>query len=274
MMVKTRAGRVAVEQRGSGAPVLLLHANPGDHRDFDAVVPALAARYRTLAVDWPGYGESAPLPSPRSASAMLMAEVLEDLVDRLGLAPAILVGNSIGGYAAARLAIDRPRKVRALVLVDTGGFTPYHILKRLFCRFKGKDFITRRIAGRYAEFYLKRRNRVVEQIIARTYAGQSDPARVAVDAAMWRSFLDPDHDLRGRAARITAPTLLVWGREDPVLPIGVDAQTALRCIPGSRLVALDTGHEPFAEDPEAFLAAVMPFLEEAARPARSPRMTG
>lgn len=265
IFVTTRTGRVAVEERGRGAPVLLLHANPGDHRDFDAVVPALAARYRTLAVDWPGYGESEPPPSPRSASAMLMAEVLEEIVDRLHLAPAILVGNSIGGYAAARLAIDHPRKVRAMVLVDTGGFTPRNILKRLFCRLKGKDFVTRRIAGRYSAFYLKRRNHVVEQIIARTYAGQADPARVAVDAAMWRSFLHPDHDLRERAARITAPTLLVWGRHDPVLPVGVDAQTAQRCIPGSRLVTLDTGHEPFAEDPEAFLAAIGPFLEAAAR---------
>lgn len=90
MTVATRTGHVAVEERGSGPPILLLHANPGDHRDYDAVVPALAARYRTLAVDGPGYGESSPPASPRSASAMLMAEVLEDIVKGLHLAPAIV----------------------------------------------------------------------------------------------------------------------------------------------------------------------------------------
>ncbi len=263
LSVETRTGRVAIEARGSGPPLLLLHANPGDHHDYDAVVPALAVRYRTLAVDWPGFGASPPPASPRSASAMWMAAVLEDLVHRLQLEPVILVGSSVGGYAAARLAIEHPERVRALVLVDSGGFTPYNVLKRLFCWFKGSEFVSRRMAGRFAKFYLRRRNPLVEQIIARTYAGQSNLARVAIDAAIWRSFLHPDHDLRQRAAKIMAPTMLIWGREDPVLPVGTDAQAAQRCIPGARLVVLDTGHEPFAEDPETFLAAVEPFLKDA-----------
>ena len=262
LSVTTKTGRVAIEERGSGPPLLLLHANPGDHHDYDAVVPALAVRYRTLAVDWPGFGASPPPASPRSASAMWIAAVLEDLVHRLHLGPVILVGSSVGGYAAARLSIEHPEQVRALVLVDSGGFTPDHVLKRLFCRFKGSEFVSRRIAGRFAKFYLRRRNPLVEQIIARTYAGRSDPARVAIDAAIWRSFLHPDHDLRERAAKIRAPTMLIWGREDPVLPVGTDAQSAQRCIPGARLRLLDTGHEPFAEDPTAFLAAIEPFLKE------------
>lgn len=52
---------------GEGPPLLLLHANPGDHRDYDAVIPALAARFRVIALDWPGYGASMP-PSPRCQS--------------------------------------------------------------------------------------------------------------------------------------------------------------------------------------------------------------
>lgn len=263
--IKARTGVIAYEETGKGAPLVLLHANPGDHRDYDGITPVLARRYRTIAVDWPGYGESeAPAP-PSSATAMLMADVLEDIVNALRLGPAIFIGNSVGGYAAARLAIRHPGLVRALVLVDTGGFTELNLKTQIFCRFKGREFVTRLIAGVFAKWYLKRRNSLVEQILTRTDAGRSVPSRVAVDAGVWRSFLHPDHDLRERASRITAPTLLVWGRHDPVLPVRTDGQTAARSIPGARLSVLDTGHESFAEDPAAFLAVVEPFLAEIPR---------
>jgi pimeloyl-ACP methyl ester carboxylesterase len=262
LKIKTRTGMVAYEEKGSGIPVVLLHANPGDHRDFDGIVPALAKSYRTMAVDWPGYGESDfPLPAS-SATAMLMADVLEDFVEGTKLAPAAFIGNSIGGYAAARLAIRKPDRVRSLVLVSPGGFTAYTPMTRLFCRLKGNETITRLFAGLFAAFYIKRRNPLTDQILERTNAGRAVPERVAVDAAVWRSFLHPDHDLRRRVAQIKAPTLLVWGKRDPVLPQKADGRTAERSIPGARLSVLDTGHEPFAEDPEAFLSVVRPFLSQ------------
>ncbi len=100
----TRVGRVAYEEQGTGVPLVLLHANPGDHRDYDSILPVLSSQYRTIAVDWPGYGQSPSPQNPRSASAMLMADVLEDIVAELDLEQAIFLGNSVGGYAAARLA--------------------------------------------------------------------------------------------------------------------------------------------------------------------------
>src|ERR1051326_3735540 len=120
--IKTRTGLVAYEDQGAGTPVVLLHANPGDHNHFDAIVPTLACSYRTIALDWPGYGDSMPPHPPQSATAMLMADVLEDVVDGLALEPAIFIGNSLGGNAAVRFAIRHPERVRALILVDSGGF--------------------------------------------------------------------------------------------------------------------------------------------------------
>lgn len=63
LTIKTRAGRVAYEEQGAGAPLVLLSANPGDHHHFDDIVPVLARSFRTIALDWPGYGES-PAPDP------------------------------------------------------------------------------------------------------------------------------------------------------------------------------------------------------------------
>src|SRR6266700_3011597 len=100
--VETRAGLVAYEEQGTGTPLLLLHANTGDHRQFEGIVQTLASSYRTIALDWPGFGESAAPNPPQAATAMLMADVLEDVMTHLDLESAILLGHSVGGYAAAR----------------------------------------------------------------------------------------------------------------------------------------------------------------------------
>jgi 3-oxoadipate enol-lactonase len=260
--VKARTGKVAYVEQGSGVALVLLHANPGDHRDFEAIIPALASQYRVIAVDFPGYGESTAPNSPQSASAMLFADVLDDVVEALGLEQAVIVGNSVGGYAATRLAITHPQRVQALILVSTGGFTAYNWRSRLFCQFKGSEWITRLIATQFARAYLKSRNEFTAQILERTEAGRHNPTTVTVDAAVWRSFLHPEHDLRQRATHITAPTLIISGRYDPVIQTKTDARITAASIPNSQLVVLDTGHMPFAEDPDAFLRAVQPILEK------------
>lgn len=258
-LIETSTGPIAIHENGAGSPIVLIHANPGNHRDFDAVIPALSERYRTIGVDLPGYGDS-PIAEPRQASAMFFADAIEALACELA-EPAVYIGNSVGGFAAARLAARRPELVSSLILVDSGGFSPPTLKAHLFCRFKGSEQVTRMIAGRFAKSYLKARNEWVEAILARTVAGARDPARVAVDAAVWRSFAHPDHDLREEATRITCPTLLVWGKHDPVLPVKPDALLAQELIPNARLAEMDTGHMAFAEDPPAFLGAVIPFIE-------------
>ena len=261
LTIETRTGSIAYKEQGTGIPLVLLHANPGDHRHFDSIVPTLARSYRTIALDWPGYGESSPPNQPQSASAMLFADVLEDVVAGLNLEDAIFLGNSVGGYAAARLAIKHPERVRALILVDSGGFTSQTLFTTLFTKIKGTEFITRLFATRFAQFYLKRRTPLVEQILVRIDEGRALSSRVAVDAAVWRSFLHPNHDLRSIASQITAPTLLIYGRYDPVIRFDRDGRNAQASLPNAQMLVLETGHEPFAEDPENFLQAISPFLQ-------------
>jgi pimeloyl-ACP methyl ester carboxylesterase len=88
-LISTRHGAVAVHERATiqGAtpqppPLLLLHANPGDSRDYDAVAPALSQSFRTIALDWPGYGCS-PSEHPEQLTAMAFADCLEDVIEAL-----------------------------------------------------------------------------------------------------------------------------------------------------------------------------------------------
>lgn len=259
--VPTALGPVAVTVRGAGTPVLLLHANPGDGRDYAAVTPALAERHTTYAVDWPGYGDSPIPPRPETVTAMAYAGLLPEILAGLGLRRAALIGNSMGGYAAARLAATRPEAVSALVLVNSAGFTRHNPLTRAITRLKGTETVTRALVGRLPRLYLRERTPAVREMLARDEARRGDRADIALEAAIWRSFTTGEHDLRARATRITAPTLLLWGTRDPIL--GWDGRSARRAIPHATWHPLPTGHAPFAEDPAAFLAAVLPFLASA-----------
>jgi pimeloyl-ACP methyl ester carboxylesterase len=262
-MIRTSQGPIAYERRGTGPSVVLLHGNAHDRHDYDAVLPALARDFTVFAVDWPGCGESPAPAAPRASTACGLADLLPEVIGGLDAAPAIIVGNSVGGFSAARLALTHPALVSGLVLVDSGGFTAHTPISRLFCRIRGTEVVARLVAERFPRFYLRRRTPTVEAMLGRARAHRNDAAGIAIDAALWRSFTAPDHDLRARAAAIRVPTLLVWGRHDPVLPLR-DAEAAHRALPEAGFVVLDTGHVPFAEDPEGFLAAVLPFLRETA----------
>jgi pimeloyl-ACP methyl ester carboxylesterase len=249
---------VAYAVDGAGPPVVLLPAIGHDHRDFDAIVPVLARHHRTIAIDWPGFGSSPAPDRPSSASAAFMCDVLEQFVDALDLEPAIYLGNSVGGTAALRLAARRPERVRGLVLVDTGGFTPMTALTRALCRLQGREWVRRTTGLAFARFYTRRRHARAQAMLDRVAAAIREPASVAVHAAVWRSFAEPESDMTGLA--IGCPTLVVWGRRDPVVRATLDGVAVRAAIPHAQWVELDTGHVPFVEEPDAFLEATSPFL--------------
>lgn len=258
-LVETRAGTLAYQVRGDGPLLVLLHATLHDHHDFDAIASALVRQYRVLTVDWPGRGQSAPAAAPEQLSAATLADALEDLVDRVGASSALFIGNSVGGFAAARLAITRPHQVAGLVLVNTGGFIPMTRTTRLFCNVMGTPWFTRLALPAFARLYMKPRGALDRQILDRVIRRARTAAGVAQAAALWRSFASDEHDLRGRAPDLTVPTLIVWGGKDIAIPLSAGHATRA-ALPGSQFAVLDTGHVPFASAPEEFLALAEPFL--------------
>jgi pimeloyl-ACP methyl ester carboxylesterase len=258
--IETRAGRVAYSELGSGPTVLLLHATLHDRHDFDPIVETLARRYRTIALDWPGHGDSDSVGPSLGPSAPLFADVLEDVVDGLGLTRFVLIGNSVGGFAAARLAIDRPACVAGLVLVNAGGFIPLSPSTRVFCRVIGTRAFVRLGGPLFVRAYMKAKTDSDREITKRAVTAMRTAEGVRIETGLWRSFATPEHDLRSRAAELTAPTLIVWGKKDVAIPLRAGRATH-DAIPGSRLEILDTGHVVFSSDPDGFLAVVKPFLE-------------
>ena len=262
VLIDTRAGRVAVSLSGSGPPLVLLPAAGRAAADFDAIRGDLDARHLTIALDWPATGESPAPERPERQSAPLLADAVEDVLAALVPGPAVVLGHSVGGSAAARLAARAPERVTALVLVNSGGFGAIGPLARLFCAVKGRARVTRAIEGRFARYHTRLRTDASERMIARVDEMRRRPGYAEAVAAVWRSFPRPGYRLDGPggvAGAIRCPTLLVWGARDPVIPMRA-ARAARDAIAGARLTELATGHTPFAEDPAGFLAALAPFL--------------
>jgi len=252
--VDTSVGRVWYEERGNGAPIVLLHATLHDHHDYDRTAALLAAGHRTIAIDWPGHGGSDPADG---VDATMLADVLVEVLDAIGVPRAVFIGNSVGGFAAARLAARQPDRVAGLVLVNTGGFIRPTVAVRFFCWLLGTPWRARLLFPLLVPAYMKARGGDDAAVAAAVRGRARTRAGARVAASLWRSFAQPTYDLR--AAAIGVPTLLVWGRRDTVLPMSA-ARQALAAIDGAELRTFDTGHVVFASDPDGFVAAVAPFV--------------
>jgi pimeloyl-ACP methyl ester carboxylesterase len=257
-LLDTPIGQVAYDEWGSGDTLVLLASGAHDRHDFDELRALIPERMRTVALDWPGHGESPPGDEP--ASAIHLANVAECAVELLAPDGAIVLGNSVGGFSAARLAIRRPELAKGLVIVDGGGFAgrPPHV--RAFCALMAKPWFLRAIYPVFSSRYMHARtdadSRARDTGVRTT---RQDPGLRAV-SELWRSFASPEHDLRADAPRIKAPTLVVWGQHDPVIPLKVGKWIAAT-VPGAELVVFDSGHVPHTTDPQGFAERLIPFAD-------------
>ncbi len=250
--------RLHTTTTGSGPSLVLLHANGGDHRDFGAVIDGLVeSGWRITTIDFPGHG-----PSPRHSpeSAVGFGAALTDALDDLG-GSHVLLGNSVGGFAALYAAAHRPEQVAGLVLVSPGGFTPRWFGTTATCRLFGSARVAPVVYRRLPRLYLRGRDPEVTSAIARAEEASRSPERAEVYGRVWRSFADPDHDGRSLAEAVSCPTLLVWGTRDPVLPWHLDGRRARAALPAAQTVTFaGAGHQPFIERPAEFLDRTAPFL--------------
>ena len=251
---------VSAPQGGSGRPLLLLHANLHDSRDYAPVHDALSIGRRVIAVDWPGHGQSPTPPTPIGAPEL--GDLAVEFVDALDLTNLVIVGNSVGGYAACRIALERPGRVAGVVLVNTGGFTPHTPFSRAFCAVMGRPAVIRTCARYFARVYMRPKSTADHAIVSRVTARSKSAEGARTAAALWRSFTAPAHDLRKVAKDITSPVLITWGARDLTAPARW-GKIAAAAIPAARFTTLSAGHVAFSSVPEAWLAEVLPFVESA-----------
>ncbi len=254
--------RLAYDDEGTGPLLVCLHAIAHGARDFEVVRARFRSQYRVIALDWPGHGRSAPDRCP--ADAGRYAELLEKFLEGLG-EPAVLLGNSIGGAAAIRVAARRPETVRGLVLVDSGGLAPANVVTRSFTAIMAAFFRAgARGAGwfpRAYAFYYARvlRERAAGEQRSRIIAAGREMAPQLAEA--WSSFGRPSADAREEASKLTCPVFVAWAKRDMVIPLRLH-RAAIRRIPNATLEVFPGGHAPFLESPELFLPSLTRFLEQ------------
>ncbi len=258
---------------GEGAPLLFIHGLSGSWPNWLEQLPVFARTRRVIAVDLPGFGQS-PMPS-ETISIAGYARTLDALLGTLGIDAAAVVGNSMGGFVSAELAISFPQRVERLVLVSAAGLSTYNHrtatralprirrAERLIAAYAGwiasySDTVARRPGLRNATLGLIARHpsRLPAALAAEQLRGAGKPGFVqALQANL-------DYDFRHRLGEIACPTLIVWGDRDRVItPRDADAFAEL--IPGSRKVVFeDTGHVAMLERPAEFNALLDDFLGE------------
>jgi len=255
-------------EMGEGTPIIFIHGLSGCWQNWLENIPHFARSHRVVALDLPGFGAS-PMP-PWQVTIPAYGRFVRDFCERLGIDRCSVVGNSMGGFIASEVAITEPERVDDLTLVSAAGITwararkePAEMLARvgraatpLVLRFelsairrpKIRDLAFR---GVFHDPNTLRRELLWENVVpAFKSPGYFDAMRNLVG-----------YDIRDRLAEIGVPTMIVWGRNDRVVPVPAAFSYKKRIGENAELVAFDDcGHVPQMERPVRFNRVVERFL--------------
>lgn len=270
-IVRVDGADIFLAEKGKGPAVVLLHGGgPGASgvSNYARNIDALAQRFRVIVPDMPGYGQSSKHVDHSDPFGYL-ADMMRGLLDELGLLSAHLVGNSYGGAAALRLALDTPQRAGKLVLMGPGGIgttraLPTDGLKSLLSYYRGHGPSRDKLAAFIRTYLVYDGAAVPDDLIELRYQASLDPAVVADPPlqrpsglrTLWRMDLTRDRRLR----HLPNPTLVLWGRDDKVnRPSG--GPLLQRLMPNAELVMTShTGHWMQWERAELFNRLVTDFL--------------
>jgi pimeloyl-ACP methyl ester carboxylesterase len=260
---------------GTARPVLVLvHGMAGSSATWKAVLASLAERYTVIAPDLPGHGDSGISSGDHSIGAL--AATLRDLLLALGHERATLVGHSLGGGVAMQFSYLFPEHSERLVLVATGGLgrSVNPLLRSV--ALPGAELVVAGI-GATARLVTPALSRVLRLLGVQPDAEQVEVGRSLRSLGVRSTRHAFLHTLRavvgtdgqrvfaGDRLYLTAqmPTLIVWGDQDPVIPVG-HGRRGHASMPGSELVVLDgVGHFPPLQAPEELVAVIAGFLARA-----------
>jgi pimeloyl-ACP methyl ester carboxylesterase len=259
--------RVNYIEMGSGEPLVFIHGLAGCWQNWLENIPHFARTRRVIAVDLPGFGES-ELPGD-DISIPAYGRFVDSLLGEIGVECTPIVGNSMGGFISAEVALSHPSRVDKLVLVSAAGLVT---VKR------GRLELAKRIAPLFhygaARTIARREHWVRRRGLRRTflYGVARYPDRLQPELCYEIAsgggrpgFLEAfsailDYDFRDRLSDVPHETLIVWGRNDKIVPVG-GAYEYERLIANSRReIFEDTGHVPMIERPRRFNALLDEFL--------------
>lgn len=267
-----------IDTGGDGPVIVFVHGLGGRWQNWLLTIPAFMGSHRVIALDLPGFGES-EMPA-EEISIKGYAKAVDALMGELGVSCAVFVGNSMGGFVAAEVALSFHTRVERLVLVSAAGLSieyrnrePLMTLARMWAAgatsvgARGDAVVTRpRLRRGALQLVLRYPERLSPQMTYELVQGAGAPGFIdALEALLSYSYRD-------QLSRIEIPVLIVWGRNDMLVPRG-DAREYEELIGSNarRVMFEDTGHVPMIERPNAFNALVEEFLAEgAAAPSPAP----
>jgi pimeloyl-ACP methyl ester carboxylesterase len=265
--------RVAYRDEGAGEPLLLIHGMGASSFAWRAMIPRLANKYRVIAPDLLGHGQSDKPRGDYSVGAF--AVLMRDLLDALDVTKVTVVGHSLGGGVAMQFAHQHSEYCRRLVLISSGGFgTDVGIGLRMLS-LPGSELVLQLLASwpaiqagtilRWSLKYCRREAEVAE--LSEASRAQSSLSNRNARQAFLRTLRSVvDH--RGQAVSAMnrlhfaagLPTLIIGGEQDRVIPIA-HAYAAHAALPGSRLNVLPgVGHHPPVQCPDTVSALIDDFI--------------
>ena len=262
MEISGTSVRVRITGPKEAPAVILLHGFGSSLETWEAWAQALSAQYRVVRFDLPGCGLSEPDPTGQYDDARSL-QLLTGLMDALRVEKAALVGNSMGGRIAWRYAAAFPERTSKLILISPDGFAspgfeyekPPQIpsLLKLMKYFLPRVLLRTNLAAAYAD-----PSRLHDATVDRYYDLLLAPGnRDAMIQRMRQTVLTDPVPLLGR---IVAPTLILWGQQDRLIPFSNSADY-LRAMSNAHLHSFsDLGHVPHEEAPGELLPVLAQFL--------------
>jgi pimeloyl-ACP methyl ester carboxylesterase len=262
-------GKLHYHEAGDGPPLLLLHGSgPGvsSWANYRGNFPVFAEHFRTLALDFPGFGRSY---SPETNPVLAAPGAVISFLDALGLESVAVLGNSMGGGVAAQVAAAHPERVSRLVTMGGVGVpifsaSPPEGIKLLveFVQDPTRDRLVKWMHSMVFDTSL-----ITDEFVEMRWEQATDPAALDGIRRMYnQQLLDNFRLVAGNPAalamlpKIQAPTLLTWGRDDRVTPLD-GALGPMRFIPRCELhVFYDCGHWAMIERKDEFESVVLSFL--------------
>jgi len=249
---------------GAGTPVIFIHGLGASMYAWRKnLAPVMAAGYRVLAVDLLGFGSSDEPAGGYTNAAY--AQLVVALMDSLHLPDAVLVGHSMGGEIAAEVAIAFPTRVRGLVLIGAAGLgtrepllfrvARWPVVGPLVLAFRGRALVGRLLRATYAD-----PRKVTEADVDQYYAPVAEAAYGRALRGVLREF--QFGGLEGRLDAIAAPTLVLWGEADRIIPIALGRALAAQLNRSAFLSVPRAGHSVQEEAPDEVNRLLIKFLKE------------
>ncbi len=252
--------------RDDDSPIVLLHGFGSSLHAWDGWAQALRDKRRVVRLDLPGFGLTGPSPDNVYGLERDMRVTLA-VLDKLGIARAVIGGNSLGGAVSWRMALAHPARVEKMILVDAGGYPQHatsipigmHLLRVPGLPWLMQHTLPKSLVEQGMRNVFGDPSRVTPEMVERSFelTAREGNRRALVDRARQRS----PNTLYERIPELKLPTLIIWGGRDRLVPPD-DAERFHREIAGSTLVIFDDlGHAPEEEDPVRTVAAVKRFLQ-------------